>query len=200
MGKHLVFVLMLALGLPAMAQAPCTEETLDFKKDQALRLRMHALQGQGKLTEYMQLGSEVGRDFSTLFAEYQKDKAKGQPYLDRMCAIIDRIIVIADDLLAGGDGLGSNTPWMSHRPETLLNEVKVFAAYCETSGACEAGEGQAIRESLARLPEVLVGGAEPTRLVDEHYEHIHDFLEKEKEKNQPAVTDQPAVSDQPAAA
>ncbi|MDL2283540.1 hypothetical protein LJC19_00095 [Oxalobacter sp. OttesenSCG-928-P03] len=178
MKKRLLFCLMMAFGLPAMAQAACTEEELNFRKEKALYFRMHALQGQGKLTEYMQLGSEVGRDFSTLYAEYQKDRAKGQVYLDRMCAIIDRVIVLADDLLAGGDGLGNNSLWMSHRPEELLKEAEKFRAYCKTPAACETDEGKDILERLDLLPKVLVGGAEPARLVDENYERIHRFMEK----------------------
>lgn len=187
MGKHVVFALLLALGLPALAQAACTEEELNFRKDKALVFRMHALQGQGKLTEYMQLGSEVGRDFSTLYATYQKDKS--QPSLEQMCAIIDRVIVLADDLLAGGDGLGSNTPWMSHRPEKMLKAAEALGAYCQTPGVCDTREGREIMENLEGLPGVLVGGAEPARLVDENYENIQHFLAKEKEKSQPATTE-----------
>lgn len=187
MKKYKVFCLLLALAFPAMVKAACTEEELNFKKEKALYFRMHALQGQGKLTEYMQMGSEVGRDFSMLYAQYQKDKPKGQDYLDRMCAIIDRVIVLADDLLAGGDGLGNATPWMSHRPEYMLREAEAFRAYCETPGACESDEAKKILENLALLPEVLVGGAEPAKLVDENYEHIHKFMEKQNTQT-PATT------------
>jgi hypothetical protein len=181
MGKHVVFALLLVLGFPAIVLAACTEEELNFKKEKALLFRMHALQGQGKLTEYMQLGSEVGRDFSTFYTEYQRDKPKGQPYLDRMCAIIDRVIVLADDLLAGGDGLGKRTLWMSHRPEEMLKAAETFRAYCKTPEVCDTREGREITENLELLPKVLAGGAEPARLVDENYERIQHFLAKEKE-------------------
>lgn len=179
MKKYSLFCLLLALALPLITHAACTEEDLNFRREKALSFRMHALQGQGKLTEYMQLGSEVGRDFSTLHAAYQQDKTKGQPYLDQMCAIIDRVIVLADDLLAGGDGSGKNTPWMSHRPEELLKAAETFQAFCATPEGCDDAEGKEISENLALFPRVLVGGAEPAKLVDENYEHIRKFLEKQ---------------------
>ncbi len=180
MKKTILFGLLMALGIQGAAQASCSEDELNFKRDKALPFRVYALQGQGKLAAYTPLGLEAGQDFATLHAQYSENRAKGQAYLDRMCAIMDKMIVLADDLLAGEDGLGKNTPWMSHRPEDLLQAENDYHAYCQKPAACETGEAVKIREALELLPKMLVRGAEPARLVDENYERIEKFLPEEE--------------------
>lgn len=183
MKKYLASGLFLLAALPLIGQAACTEDELDFKKEKALHFRIYALQGAGKLSSYSQIASELGREFSTLYTLYQQDKGAGQSGLNRLCAVMDQMIAVADDLLAGGSGLERHTPWQKHSPEAFLDVSAALAAYCKASSACETGEGRAIREELEQLDQTLAEENDsPASRVDAYYERITQFLKTEKQQ------------------
>ncbi|MCM1129383.1 MAG: hypothetical protein NC323_05850 [Oxalobacter formigenes] len=186
MKKYLACSLLL-LAVPLMGKAACTEEALAFKREKALYFRVYALQGQHRLPVYSQLASELGREFSTLYALYQKDKSAGQTGLDQLCSVMDQMIAIADDLLAGGNGLEKQTPWVKYSPEDFLNASTALTAHCAAaSSACETGEGREIMEELAQLSHMLVEENNiPAKLVDKYYERIMLFLKTEKQPETP---------------
>lgn len=182
MKKYLACSLFLLAALPLIGQAACTEDELDFKKEKALHFRIYALQGAGKLSVYSQIASELGREFSTLYTLYRQDKAAGQAGLNRLCAVMDQMIAVADDLLAGGNGLEKQTPWLTHSPEDFLKASATLAAYCTASSACETGEGMAIREELEQIDQTLAEENDsPAGRIDAYYERITQFLKAEKQ-------------------
>lgn len=185
MKKYLACSLLL-LAMPLIGKAACTEEALNFKKEKALYFRVYALQGQGRLPVYSQLASELGREFSTLYTLYKKNRTDKQAGLNRLCAVMDQMIAVADDVLAGGSGLEKQTPWMKCSPETFLEASAALAAYCSASQACEAGEGKEIREALEQFPHILAEeNNNPAGLVDDYHERIMQFLKAEKEAANP---------------
>lgn len=180
MKKYLACSL-LFLTIPLMGKAACTEDELNFKKEKALYVRIYALQGKEKLSTYSQMASDLGREFSTLYTLYRQDKAAGQAGLNQLCAVMDQMIAVADDLLAGGNGLGRQTPWLKHSPEDFLKASAALTAYCTTSPACETGEGRAIRKELEQLAYVLAEENESlAKRIDAYYERITQFLKAEK--------------------
>ena len=176
MRKLLIFISLLLLTASIQAQSTCTEDELNFKKNQLIHFRIPALQGQEKLQRYLQIGSPIVADFSTLYGEYEKNKGQGQAYLNQMCSILNQIAIIADDLLAGGDGLGQKTPWLKQNPASLFKLVDEFKTYCASSDACNTVKAREIQEQLESLSQLLVKGNDPAELIDEYYDSIKGFL------------------------
>lgn len=180
MKKYILFSLLLLFSVSAKTQTVCTEADLSFKKEKLLWFRLQALQGQDKLPEYNRLGIAIAGNFSTLYAQYSHNKKEGKPYLDQMCRIVDQMIALSDDLLAGGNGLGKSTPWEKQTPEALFKIIEEFKTYSKPEDAAHTEEIRIINEKLAEIGNDLADGDDPVEVINENYEPIFAFISKQK--------------------
>lgn len=176
MKKHLIFVFFCLFAVSVKAQSFCTEADLRFKEYQFLHFRKPALIGQKKFISYIQISKPKMARFSTLRAEYEKNKEQGQVHLDQMCLIMDQIAIVTDDLLAGGDGLGQKKPWKKQNPESLFKAIEEFKKYCATTASCQTAQAEEIMDKLILMDKLLFYGNDPVELIDEYHNAIQNFL------------------------
>lgn len=153
-----LFYLLCFITIPVFGQE-CTESLLHFKKDKTLYFLTQSLIGQNKQTEFVEKGLLISQDFSTLYAQYQTQKSKAS--LNQMCAILDQMIDLANDLLAGGSGLTHQKPWKNHTPEDLFRLEEKMTQNCITSANLEE-----------TLFQKAFEGEDPVSLIENRYEAL----------------------------
>lgn len=181
-------MLMLVVSLlPACVFAECTVETAEEQIERHLEIRIDALRPLGKLETYKKV-TLAEREKLALLRKNLKAQERDNPQdIDELCKTVDNLIAVADDLLAGGDGLSPplKKPWKQHTPEALFAERDRLVDLCNKGlMICDGDEIEAMDEELHALDAAMKNGKmSAADAIDGAYSAYRDFFRLMQQEN-----------------
>lgn len=191
--RRMFLLLLLPALLPASALAECTFETATTWMDRHLGIRMHALDPIGKMAIYEKAAQAETQQLAQLRKKLKTQNPPDPQDINALCKTVKRLIAIADDVLAEGNGLSSplKNPWKQQTPETLFAERERFILVCESEPeACNEEVTSSMDEKLHALNiDMRRGKTSAPDVVDgawQIYQAYFQLLEKKTGKLFPA--------------
>ena|GEM_PF-2651498 len=183
--KKFLFALFFPLLFPLLSHAACSEEALAEKEVTLINFRVGILKAQEKDGAFAD--KVKARLNQKDYKDYRAEVMAG-PGKETMCATVDELTVMADDMLAGGDGAGAQKPWKKHTPEGVYAQKLELDRICadRKNKACRSEKMTQIAMQFVPLEKAIEAmKITPGEMMDKAYELYGQMLDTLKEKNTP---------------
>jgi hypothetical protein len=119
---------------PLLGQATCTQADLDERLYPALQYRLRCLDGLSRLDVFRMAATPHSQRIS----EARIGNASAKQAMVVICRETKALIAIADDVLAGGDGLSElkKSPWQGVTPDDVLKRRNEVMQLCKGQLVC----------------------------------------------------------------
>lgn len=186
--KKILLPLLPLLLCPLLSHATCSKEELEQKETAQLRFRLDILKGQKKYDDFVKkTEARLNRkSYMDYRAEVMAGKGSDAAKRETLCTLVDGFIVMADDMLAGGDGSGNRTPWKKHTPEAVYAQKLAFDRLCdgEYKQACKSDEiGVTAMQFIPLEQSMEAMTITPGEYVDQGYALYQQLLDTLKRKH-----------------
>lgn len=186
--KKIFLSLFTLLLFPLLSHATCSRDELEQKETAQLRFRQDILKDQKKYDDFVKKVEKRlnGKSYLDYRAEVMAGKDSDESKRKPLCGLVDSFIVMADDMLAGGDGSGTKKPWKKHTPEEVYARKLEFDRLCDGKykEACKSDEvGVAAMQFIPVEQALEAMKITPGEYIDQGYALYQQLLDTLKKKH-----------------